>query len=138
MEAHRTPGRPREFDRAKALRGAMELFWKRGYDATTLTDLQVAMGNISPPSFYAAFGSKEEVFVEAVKLYRDEVASAVVVALETGETARESLAAMMQAALDMYAASPTSRGCLLLFGAMNVSSPALDALMHDIRREGRD
>ncbi len=47
----------------------MELFWALGYEGTTLTDLQQAMGGISAPSFYAAFGSKEQLFREAVEFY---------------------------------------------------------------------
>jgi AcrR family transcriptional regulator len=45
----------------------MELFWARGYEGTTLEDLQAAMGGISPPSFYNAFGSKEQLFRDAVQ-----------------------------------------------------------------------
>ena len=62
-------GRPAGFDRAEALRHAMELFWARGYEGATLGDLQAAMGGISPPSFYHAFGSKEELFKEVAELY---------------------------------------------------------------------
>ena len=62
-------GRPRSFDRAEALRQAMTVFWRLGYEGTTLEDLQAAMGGISPPSMYAAFGSKENLFREAVELY---------------------------------------------------------------------
>jgi AcrR family transcriptional regulator len=62
-------GRPAGFDRAYALERAMEVFWARGYEGATLEDLQAAMGGISPPSFYHAFGSKEALFKEAVDLY---------------------------------------------------------------------
>ena len=62
-------GRPRSFDRGQAVARAMELFWALGYEGTTLTDLQQAMGDISAPSFYAAFGSKEQLFREAVEFY---------------------------------------------------------------------
>ena len=54
-------GRPRTFNREKALNKAMEIFWAKGYEGATLTDLQKAMGGITAPSFYAAFGSKEAV-----------------------------------------------------------------------------
>jgi AcrR family transcriptional regulator len=43
----------------------MEVFWARGYDGATLEELQAAMGGIAPPSFYAAFGSKDQLFREA-------------------------------------------------------------------------
>jgi AcrR family transcriptional regulator len=55
-------GRPRVFDREQALSAAMEVFWDKGYEGASLDDLQAAMGGISPPSFYSAFGSKEALF----------------------------------------------------------------------------
>ena len=62
-------GRPATFDRSEALEGAMEVFWARGYEGTTLEDLQAAMGGISPPSLYHAFGSKEALFKATADLY---------------------------------------------------------------------
>ncbi|MBP6116720.1 MAG: TetR/AcrR family transcriptional regulator [Neisseriaceae bacterium] len=65
----RPAGRPRTFDRHKALCQAMDLFWQYGYEATSLSMLKAHMGNISSPSFYAAFGSKEQLFLEAFQGY---------------------------------------------------------------------
>ncbi|HYP63584.1 MAG TPA: TetR/AcrR family transcriptional regulator [Acidocella sp.] len=62
------PGRPREFDRDEALHVAMKLFCKHGYEGVSIAELTAAM-NISPPSLYAAFGSKEALFREALELY---------------------------------------------------------------------
>ena len=67
-------GRPAGFDRAEALHHAMELVWARGYEGATLGDLQAAMGGISPPSFYHAFGSKEALFKEVAELTSPESA----------------------------------------------------------------
>lgn len=61
-------GRPRAFDRLRALEAAMEVFWERGYEGTTLADLTAAMG-INRPSLYGAFGNKEDLFCEALALY---------------------------------------------------------------------
>ena len=66
-------GRPASFDRDEALERAMEMFWERGYEGTTLEDFQAAMGGISPTSFYHAFGSKEALFRQAVEKYQDTV-----------------------------------------------------------------
>ena len=61
-------GRPREFDLDVALDAAIEVFWRQGYEGTTLDDLTRAMG-INRPSLYAAFGNKEETFKRAVARY---------------------------------------------------------------------
>ena len=81
-------GRPREFDRQKALRRAMELFWAQGYEGTMLTDLQNVMGGIAAPSFYAAFGSKEALFKESVEFYDQTQGSPMVKTLIETPTAR--------------------------------------------------
>jgi TetR/AcrR family transcriptional repressor of nem operon len=60
--------RPREFDRSEALRRAMEAFWELGYEATSTADLEQRMG-IGRSSFYAAFGSKDELYAEAMDAY---------------------------------------------------------------------
>ncbi|ECE6962102.1 TetR/AcrR family transcriptional regulator, partial [Salmonella enterica subsp. enterica] len=54
-------GRPREFDADEALQTALELFWRKGYEGTSITDLTDGMG-ITKPSLYGAFGNKEELF----------------------------------------------------------------------------
>ena len=58
-------GRPRAFYRQKALAAAMDVFWERGYEGTTLADLTGAMG-INRPSLYGTFGNKEALFAEAL------------------------------------------------------------------------
>ena len=67
--ASRPRGRPRAFDRDAALDRAMHLFWRKGYESTSVSDLTEAMG-IAPPSLYAAFGDKKRLFLEAVDRYQ--------------------------------------------------------------------
>src|SRR5262249_8230799 len=62
-------GRPRSFDREQALRAALRVFREHGYEGTSMSHLQEALGGLSPPSIYAAFGSKEQLFKEATDLY---------------------------------------------------------------------
>src|SRR5258707_11594187 len=64
-------GRPREFCVDKALAAALRVFWSKGYDGASMTDLTEAMG-ITRPSLYAAFGNKESLFVQALDLYERE------------------------------------------------------------------
>ncbi|WP_043605910.1 TetR/AcrR family transcriptional regulator [Novosphingobium sp. Rr 2-17] len=61
-------GRPREFDPDAALAAALQVFWQRGYDGASLSDLTEAMG-ITKPSLYSCFGNKEELFRRALELY---------------------------------------------------------------------
>lgn len=114
-------GRPRSFDREEALQRAMEVFWALGYEGATLEDLQIAMGGITAPSFYAAFGSKEKLFLEAVELYRRTVGILPMDALTQSATARAAIEAMLRAAVDCFCRRDKPHGCLIVLGTMNCS-----------------
>jgi len=115
-------GRPAGFDRAVALQRALELFWARGYDGVTLDDLQVAMGGISPPSFYHAFRSKEALFQEIADLYIASVCAPPVRALEEAATAREGVEAMLRRGVESFTQPGKPKGCLLHTGTRNAPS----------------
>lgn len=112
-----TRGRPRSFDRTVALRHAMEVFWAKGYDGAPLNEVMATMG-LNPPSFYAAFGSKEALFREAVDLYIETVAAAPMKALEEAKTLQTGLRAMFEGSIEV-ALSRESIGCLLILGVVN-------------------
>ena len=69
--------RPREFDREKALRQAMEAFWAHGYERTSASVLEESMG-IGRSSLYATFGSKDELFAESMDVYTADFRSRVI------------------------------------------------------------
>jgi AcrR family transcriptional regulator len=119
-------GRPPSFDRAEALERAMELFWARGYEGVTLADLQGAMGGITPPSFYNAFGSKEKLFREVTDLYVARVGQPIVRALEEAKTAREAIGQMMRIAAESSSLPGKPRGCMIVLGAMNCHASSKD------------
>jgi AcrR family transcriptional regulator len=121
-----TRGRPRAFDRDSALRLAMDLFWAKGYDGTSLPGLTAAMG-ISAPSLYAAFGSKEALFREAVDLYSDTVGRVSAVALTDPPTAREGIDGMLRAVVRQTSLPGRPKGCLVGLGGID-GSPEDDAV----------
>ncbi|HTD05417.1 MULTISPECIES: TetR/AcrR family transcriptional regulator [Oxalobacteraceae] len=127
-------GRPRSFDREAALRQAMEIFWERGYEGTSLADLMAAM-NINAPSLYAAFGGKEALFREAVTYYRDTDGSATGEALRQGPTARAAVEAMLMTATTVLTLPGKPTGCLVVLGATNTtpSNRPVDVFLHEIR-----
>jgi AcrR family transcriptional regulator len=132
-------GRPRTFDREQALRSAMEVFWARGYDGATLEELQAAMGGIAPPSFYAAFGSKDQLFREAVDLYRTTVGGRILHALDA-TTARDGIGGLLRAATEQFCGGEGPRGCLVVLGALNCTRANKDAHdhLHALRQQGSE
>jgi AcrR family transcriptional regulator len=112
-------GRLPTFDRDEALRGAMMVFWEKGYEGASLDDLLAAMGMSSPPSFYAAFGSKERLFFEAVELNSQTFGLRPIQALEAARTAREGIRAMLGASVEIFTGAETPAGCLVFLGAVN-------------------
>ena len=132
-------GRPRSFDRDLAVKAAMELFITKGYDGVSLPDLQAAMGDISPPSFYAAFGSKDALFREVVTLYRQTMGESVMRALEASPV-RAGIEGMMRAAVDLFRSNEAAPGCLIVLGAVNSTrtSKAAHDLLCEARSEGNE
>lgn len=110
-------GRPRGFDRDLALERLMQVFWAKGYEGAQLNDLTAAIG-VKPPSFYAAFGSKEAAFREAIDLYIATIGAAPMRALEAAATVRAGLRAMLEGSVAV-ALSAKPGGCLLILGVVN-------------------
>jgi AcrR family transcriptional regulator len=124
----RPVGRPREFDVDRALDVAVRLFWERGYEGTSLADLTDAMG-ISKPSFYAAFGDKEQLFRRALDRYTEGPASYALAALEE-PTARQVVGAFLDGAVRATTPEAGPAGCLGVQGALASSSAGRTA--HDV------
>jgi AcrR family transcriptional regulator len=94
----------------------MEAFWRHGYEGTSITDLTAAMG-INSPSLYAAFGSKEQLFREAVAVYDATEGAATTRALADEPTARRSVEAMLRDNVEAYADPATPNGCMIVLAA---------------------
>jgi AcrR family transcriptional regulator len=109
-------GRPRQFDADKALDRAMHVFWKKGYEGTSLPDLTRAM-RINRPSLYAAFGNKATLFRKAIDRYTAGPAGYVQDALKA-PTARAVVRRLLNGAVDMTTKPRSPRGCLMVQGAL--------------------
>src|SRR5690606_26548099 len=110
-------GRPRAFDRDAALAAAVRLFWERGYEAVSLSDLTAAMG-IRTGSLYAAFGDKKKLFTEAVQAYRRTPHGDFIGrALAEEPTARGAFERILTQAARHYADPAHPAGCLVIRAA---------------------
>jgi len=108
-------GRPRQFDRDAALGQALALFWRHGYESTSVAALTEAMA-ITAPSLYAAFGSKEQLFYEAVDRYAETHGALLYGPLEAGGSAREAVHGLLAGAAALFSAKGSPAGCFLMSG----------------------
>lgn len=116
-------GRPREFDVEQALDKALEVFWRQGYEGTSLSDLTEAMG-ISRPSLYAAFGNKEELFRRALDRYSEHGPGALQSEALNEPTARKVVERLLHSTAISLTDPCHPAGCLAVQGALTCSSAA--------------
>jgi AcrR family transcriptional regulator len=117
-------GRPREFDRGAALEAAMLAFWRKGFAATSMNDLCDAM-DVRSPSLYAAFGSKEALYLEAIQHYVRTFGPPVWNGLAEGATARAGVQNLLLAATESLPESHvTPAGCMATLAAVSDEWPA--------------
>jgi AcrR family transcriptional regulator len=105
-----------------ALNRALEIFWRKGYEGTSLSALTEAMG-INRPSLYAAFGNKEELFRKALDRYKTEKGAYVLKALEA-PTARGVVQQLLYGAAEMLTDRNHPVGCLTVQGALTCGEEA--------------
>jgi AcrR family transcriptional regulator len=122
----RPRGRPRTFDRDAALDRAMHLFWNRGYEATSVSDLTEAMG-ITPPSLYAAFGDKKHLFLETVDRYQAGPGGFAQAALAE-PTAERAMRRLLMDTIESICDPKLPRGCMVVLAATNCTVES-----HDVR-----
>jgi AcrR family transcriptional regulator len=132
----RARGRPRSFDREEALEQAMEVFWNKGFEGASISDLTAAMG-INPPSLYAAFGDKEKLFLEALDRYNARRGEICPYGNEV--TARGAVEKLLLYMADELTSSAHPRGCMMMMAAATSASASseLQAVLAQKRAAGR-
>ncbi|NRD27989.1 TetR/AcrR family transcriptional regulator [Frigoribacterium sp. VKM Ac-2836] len=138
--ADKSPGRPREFDRDDALRAAATLFWQYGFSGTSTRALATSLG-ISSSSLYAAFGSKADLFDEAVRTYALRYSAVYDVALAEPTLAQVIFRLLAGSIREFVRTDDGHPGCLTSSAVMVDTSATLDVrtFVTDLQRrdEGR-
>lgn len=120
ISAKRPRGRPRNFDKDQALRIALDLFRKKGFDNTSLDDLTTAL-KVNKPSLYAAFGNKEQLFLEVLNAYTSGPTAYFHAVFE--EPTTQSLVRMLLVkSIELLFYNESPAGCLVV---MSTASEAL-------------
>jgi TetR/AcrR family transcriptional repressor of nem operon len=125
--------RPREFDEDAAVERALDLFWTRGYEATSVDDLCAVTG-LSRSSLYTAFGGKRDLLLRAVDSYGDRRTPVIAAALARPVPVRDAFAGLLSDFIDQIVAGPGRRGCFL--GNCAAELPRSDRLAMARLRDG--
>lgn len=114
-------GRPRAYDPTEALKAARDVFWLKGYAATSLDDIVGATG-MNRPSLYAAFGDKEAIYLAALKMQSELLVTAVLSACQLDMKLKPFLDLFFERCIESYmAGAQGARGCFLVGTALTES-----------------
>ena len=135
----RGKGRPRSFDRDAALLRALEVFWQRGYEPASTSELCAAMG-INAPSLYAAFGNKSRLFLEAVTFYEKRYWTEPSRRFMEEKNFYLAVHNFFTEAASILLSSDTPCGCMVVLAAVNISDEEKDVIepLHRMRVATRD
>lgn len=121
MSKPKPRGRPRSFDEQKVLSAILNVFWVKGFNATSLDDIAEATG-LTRPSLYAAFGNKEAMYLRVLEIFRTRMEQDLTPALIRGTDPKSALSAFYKAALDNYfVAGGPPLGCMVYTTAVTES-----------------
>jgi AcrR family transcriptional regulator len=129
-------GRPRAFDRGEALHRAMLLFWEKGYQGTSMSELTAAMG-INAPSLYACFGSKEALYRETMALYDDYEGGGFGAALAAAPDARAAIETYLMGSARLFTRPGKPAGCMVVLSVIQAAGVSEEAAceLRDARAE---
>ncbi|KMJ15882.1 TetR/AcrR family transcriptional regulator [Serratia marcescens] len=118
-------GRPKQFDRDRALESALDLFWRHGYEATSLADL-VEVTGAKAPTLYAEFGNKEGMFRAAVERYLQKYTTCTNQLLEQALPVAEIVEAYVRSSVEVFTDPDTPSGCFMVCASAALSSASDD------------
>lgn len=113
-------GRPRGFDKTQALECAMKVFWQKGYEGTSMTDLTSAMG-IGPTSLYAAFGAKDDLFRQALAHYAETAGVEIWRAVTEAETAFGAVQGFLMCTARSFSSRKHPSGCMVVLSGLHAN-----------------
>lgn len=129
-------GRPRAFDRAQALQKAMLLFWEKGFQSASMSELTAAMG-INAPSLYACFGSKEALYRESMALYESGDGAELAAAIAAAPTVREAIEIYLMRSAALFSRPGKPAGCMVVLSVVHAAGTSEEAgrALRDARTE---
>lgn len=127
VQTPRTKGRPRAFDRKTALTQALDIFWRRGYEPTSMAELCQAMG-INAPSLYATFGNKARLFLEAVRFYEEKYWDAPAKAFVAEPDIYKGMHNFFTESARILLSPDSPCGCMVVLAAINISADATEVI----------
>lgn len=132
--------RTRQFDENQALESAMRVFWERGYEGTSIQDLESAMG-LNRTSIYNAFGNKRAVFNRVLETYKTGVMGSLFARMDSAPDIREGMRRLLSGALDIHFDENNPGGCLVVLSVLesgqhdNASMDVLSKTIHNLKDE---
>jgi TetR/AcrR family transcriptional repressor of nem operon len=120
--------RTRQFDERQALVSAMLVFWEKGYEGTSIHDLEQAMG-LTRTSIYNAFGCKQQLFNRILTCYKESVMAELIMQMDSAPTIREGISRLLNGALDNHFDEDNPGGCLVV-------KSVIESNQHDIVSQG--
>jgi len=112
--------RPREFSEPVVLQAAIDCFWQRGYEATSVRNLSIKMG-MSTPSLYNAYGDKRGLYMRALEYYLDRTARALIERLERSSPPKQAVRRFIEEIIEDSVSDAKRRGCFLVNSALEVA-----------------
>jgi len=130
--------RSKQFDERQALVSAMLVFWEKGYDGTSIQDLEHAMG-LNRTSIYNAFGNKRAIFDRVMSCYKESVMSALFAELDGAPNIKEGIRRMLNGALDIHFDEANPGGCLVVLSLLESgqhdeqAQASMQQTIHDLK-----